>query len=221
MGEICLQLFAAALYLADAGLQLFACAVKDRLLLRRITKCFLMPLLALCYFEFAGSVSALVLLALLGGFVGDVVLLLRPRRWAFAAGIAAFAAGHVFYIVGFLRALPTRPPWYLFAGCFLLCLLGAILLMRYIVKGIPKKLRAPAFVYMLVIGFMASSTILFGLFGATRFGWLASIGGVLFLSSDCTLAIDAFHHPVRFRNVIVMSTYIAAQTLIVAAFALL
>ena len=67
---------------------------------------------------------------------------------------------------------------------------------------------------------MASSAVLFTLYGLSPYRWLAGIGGLLFALSDTTLSIDAFHHPVRYRNIIVMSTYIAAQALIISAFAL-
>ena len=40
---------ALALYASDVTVHLFACASKNRLMLRRVTKCLLMPLLALCY----------------------------------------------------------------------------------------------------------------------------------------------------------------------------
>ena len=92
--------------------------------------------------------------------------------------------------------------------------------MRYLWKGMPKKLCPPSFLYMLVIGTMTSSSILFALYGASPYRWLAGIGGLLFALSDTTLSIDAFHHPIHNRNIIVMSTYIAAQALIISAFAL-
>lgn len=207
-------------YAIAVGLQLFACATKKWLMLRRITKCLLMPLLALCYALFARTFSPHVLTAILCGFFGDLVLLFRPRHWAFPAGIAAFAAGHVFYIVSFLSVLPYAPAWYWVALLAVVSIASAVFLLRYLWKGLPKKLRPPSFVYMLLIGTMASCALLFGFSGVSKFCWLAAIGGLLFVASDTTLSIDAFHHPVRYRSILVMSTYILAQTLIVAALAL-
>lgn len=186
-------------------------------MLRRVTKCFLMPLLLLCYAVFAREISSLVVAAILCGFVGDVFLLFRPRRWSFPAGILSFAAGHVFYIIHFLNNLADRPYWLILAVLGLVSLACAVTLMRYLWKGLPKKLRPPSFLYMLIIASMASSAVLFSLYAASSLRWLAAIGGLLFIASDSTLSIDAFHHPVRYRNVIVMSTYIAAQTLIVSS----
>ena len=209
----------AALYLLDIGIHLFACASRDRLMLRRVSKCFLMPLLAVCYGLFAVSVSPLVLAAILFGFAGDVVLLFRPRRFAFPAGMMAFATGHALYIASFWGKLIQSPEWYVLLFLCVVTIAAAGTLLHYLWKRMPKKLRTPSFIYMLVIGVMASSSVLFALYSAAPLRWLAAIGGVLFSISDTTLSIDAFHHPVRYRNVIVMSTYILAQTLIVSALA--
>ncbi len=209
----------AALYLCAAVLQLIACASRDKLLLRRISKCLLMPLLALCYIFLAKTVSSLVVTALLCGFIGDVVLLFRPHRWAFPAGIVAFAAGHVFYIVSFLQAMPRFPGWYGFALFGVFAVACAVALVWFLWSGIPKRLRAPGFLYMLIIGSMASCAFLFALSGGPHLSWLAPFGAVLFIASDTTIALDAFRRPLRHRSIIVMSTYIAAQTLIVSSLA--
>jgi uncharacterized membrane protein YhhN len=219
MGELLLQYIAIALYLLVVALHLFACASRDRLMLRRVTKCCLMPLLLLNYAVFAAVVSPLVVAAILCGFVGDVFLLFRPRHWSFPAGIFSFAAGHVFYMIRFLNGMTVSPAWYVFVALGLVGLLSAVVLLRYLWKGLPKKLRPPSFLYMLIIASMASCAILFALYGNSPLRWLAALGGLIFVASDSTLSIDAFHHSVRYRNVIVMSTYIAAQTLIVASLA--
>ncbi len=214
-----MRYIAVALYLLVVALHLFACASRDRLMLRRVTKCCLMPLLLFCYAVYAAEISPLVVAAILSGFVGDVFLLFRPRHWSFPAGILSFAAGHVFYIVRFLKGLTVSPAWYVCAALGLIGFLSAITLLRFLWKGLPKKLRPPSFLYMLIIATMASYAILFALYGNSPLRWFAAVGGLFFVASDSTLSIDAFHHPVRYRNVLVMSTYIAAQTLIVASLA--
>ena len=188
-------------------------------MLRRVSKCLLMPLLAACYMLSSQEPSSFVIIAILSGFVGDLVLLFRPRKWAFPAGILAFAAGHVFYIISFADRISQQPPWYIFTLLAFITIAYAAVLMHYIWRGMPRKLRVPSYIYMLVIGTMVSSTVIFALYGTAPLRWLAALGGVLFALSDTTLSIDAFHHPVRYRNVIVMTTYILAQTLIVSALA--
>lgn len=188
-------------------------------MLRRVTKCALMPLLAVCYALFAKNVSSLVIAAILFGFAGDFFLLLTTHRWAFPAGIAAFAAGHVCYIVSFLRVLPNGAPTYAWILLGALSAAYAAILMRYLWKKIPKKLKPPSIAYVLIIGSMASCALLYAFSGATALSFLAGIGGLLFVASDSMLSIDAFHHPIKHRSILVMSTYIAAQTLIVSSLA--
>lgn len=214
-----MQYFFAGLYLVDAAVHLFACANKNLLMLRRVSKCLLMPLLAACYMLFASAPSTFVIAAILFGFSGDLILLFRPRKWAFPAGILAFATGHIFYIISFLKRVSVTPPWYVIAIMAVAIIACAVTLMRYIWKGMPRKLCPPSFLYMLIIGTMVSTSILFSLYSVSSYRWLAGIGGILFAISDTTLSIDAFSHPVRNRNIIVMSTYIVAQTLIVSALA--
>jgi uncharacterized membrane protein YhhN len=206
----------AALYLAVVAVHIYACGSRKRLMLRRVTKCALMPLLAVCYILFAKAVSALVVAAIFFGFAGDFFLLLTTRRWAFPAGIAAFAAGHVCYIASFLFAMQNGAPTVVWVP---LAVLYAALLMRYLWKKIPKKLKPACVAYVLIIGSMASCAIAFALAGAYRFSFLAGIGGLLFVVSDSMLSIDAFHHPIRHRSILVMSTYIAAQSFIVSSLA--
>ena len=205
--------------LIDAAVHLFACVNKNLLMLRRVSKCLLMPLLAACYMLFAQEPSSFVIAAILFGFAGDLVLLFRPRKWAFPLGILAFAAGHVFYIVSFIRRIAVAPPWYVIALMAAVVIACSATLMRYIWKGMPGKLCPPSFLYMMIIGTMTSCSILFSLYGVSAHRWLAAVGGLLFAISDTTLSIDAFHHPIRHRSIIVMSTYIAAQVLIVSALA--
>ncbi len=210
----------AALYALDAAVQLYCCSGRGHLMLRRVSKCLLMPLLAACYASFAHSFSPLVLTAILCGFAGDLVLLFRPRRWAFPAGMLTFAAGHVFYAIYFLQSLTAAPPWYALALLAAVSIACAAILLCYLWKGLPRKLRPPSFIYMLVIAGMASCALLFAIYGASPYRMLAAFGGLFFVASDTTLSIDAFHHPLRGRNIIVMSTYILAQSLIVSALAL-
>lgn len=209
----------AALYLAVAAVHIYACGSRRRLMLRRVTKCALMPLLAVCYILFAKTASPLVVAAIFFGFTGDFFLLLTTHRWAFPAGIAAFSVGHVFYIVSFLIALPHAPSVFVFLLLVLVSTAYATVLLLYLWKGIPRKLRAPSILYVLIIGSMASCAFLYASCGASTVYHLAAVGGLLFVASDSMLSIDAFRRPIPHRSILVMSTYIAAQTLIVSSLA--
>jgi uncharacterized membrane protein YhhN len=209
----------AALYLAVAAIHIYACGSRRRLMLRRVTKCTLMPLVAVCYILFAKTVSPLVLAAIFFGFAGDFLLLLTTHRWAFPAGIAAFSAGHLFYIASFLRALPYTPSVLEVILLVVVNATYATVLLIYLWKGIPRKLRPPSILYVLIIGSMASCAFVYAFSGASTIYRLAAVGGLLFVASDSMLSIDAFRRPIPHRSILVMSTYIAAQTLIVSSLA--
>ena len=147
---------------------------RRRLMLRRVTKCALMPLLAVCYILFANTVSPLVVAAIFFGFTGDFFLLLTTHRWAFPAGIAAFSVGHVFYIVSFLIALPHAPSVFVFLLLVLVSAAYATVLLLYLWKGIPRKLRPPSILYVLIIGSMASCAFLYASYGASTVYHLAA-----------------------------------------------
>lgn len=209
-----------ALYFFVVAAHLFSCVRTGKHTLRKITKCLLMPLLALCYRLFAADFSVFVFLALIFGFIGDAFLLAPNWNWSFGAGLGAFAVGHVLYIFHMLGAMPALPGWYVFAAAALICLSLAVFFLRYLWGGLPRALRAACFLYVADIGFMACCAILFSFSGLPGMPWLAAPGGLLFVASDSALSIDAFRKPVPHRYIVVMSTYIAAQTLLAAAFAL-
>jgi uncharacterized membrane protein YhhN len=209
-----------ALYLIVVVTHLYSCIRTGRHTLRKITKCLLMPLLALCYRSFAVDFSILVFLALIFGFIGDAFLLAPGWNWSFGAGLGAFAVGHILYTAHVLDALPELPKWYLFVLLALICCMLSLIALRYLWDGLPPVLRAPCIFYMLDISFMACCTVLFALSGLSALAPLAAFGGVLFIVSDSALSIDAFKKPLPQRYIIVMGTYIAAQTLLAAAFAL-
>jgi len=216
-----LRYYVLAIYLIVVVTHLYSCVHTGKHTLRKITKCLLMPLLALCYRLFAADFSALVFLALIFGFIGDAFLLAPGWDWSFGAGLGAFAVGHVLYTVHMLGALPAMPKWYVFVLLALICCMLSLTVLCYLWDGLPKTLRASCVFYVLDISFMACCSFLFAFSGVSAFAPLAAAGGLLFVASDTALSIDAFKKPVPHRYIVVMGTYIAAQTLLAAAFALI
>lgn len=144
-----------------------------------------------------------LVIALVCSWVGDV--LLSFPGW-FVPGLLAFLAGHVAFVVLFLR-LPApeggRPVaawtlvyvvWYVAFLALLGPHLGALL--------------APVAVYGAVLGVMAAL--------AGGRGGLVAVGGALFVVSDSVLALGRFLPGYEFalHDLVVMTTYLAAQGLI-------
>ncbi|HVL62547.1 MAG TPA: lysoplasmalogenase [Microbacterium sp.] len=171
------------------------------------SKALLMPLLAAAVLIAVRrprpSQAWLLVAALTGSWVGDV--LLSFPGW-FVPGLLAFLAAHFAFIVLFLR-LPVEtgrrrlPPstlvylaWYAAFLALLAPHLGSLLV--------------PVAVYGAVLGTMAML--------AGGRGGLIALGGAFFVVSDSVLALGRFLPGYAFalHDLVVMSTYLAAQGLI-------
>jgi uncharacterized membrane protein YhhN len=151
--------------------------------------------------------KTLVLAGLCFSLLGDVALMF-PDRW-FTAGLVAFLAAQVLYILAF-KPLPGHPvspttflPFVLFG-----------LLMFFLLAPKLGPMKVPVFVYIVAIVTMAG-------FAAARYvdrggtrALLAFLGAVLFLVSDSVLAYDRFARKVPGARIIILGTYFPAQLLI-------
>ena len=154
--------------------------------------------------------------ALVCCLAGDVALML-PRD-LFVAGLAAFLAGHVLFIVGLLqppapsgyrRSPSRRPGWRWPPGWWWPSRPspGAMLLTA-LAGGGHRSLIAPVCIYMVAI---ATVVVL-----ATNVASLpAALGASLFLVSDTALALDRFVWPRPWGTLVVHVTYHLAQVLLV------
>lgn len=182
----------------------------------QLTKPFLMPLLLVLYLILTPAPRYLVVLALICGFVGDVALLWVEKRATMLTGLVAFLIGHILYVVVFLDSthfLSVIPTW-----VFLLVIpyiLYGIWVYRKLAESVGT-MRVPVLIYLVVIlsmSFTALSRFWAGLLAAAV--WLPFIGSLLFMVSDTVLAMHIFRREMRYGNVWIMATYVAAQMLIV------
>lgn len=151
--------------------------------------------------------KTLVLAGLAFSLLGDVALMF-PDKW-FTAGLVAFLAAQVLYILAF-KPLPGHP---VSPATFLPFVLFG-LLMFFLLAPKLGPMKIPVFVYIAAITTMAG-------FAATRFvdrggkrPLLAFVGAVLFLISDSVLAYDRFARKVPGARLIILGTYFPAQLLI-------
>ncbi len=154
-----------------------------------------------------------LLVALGASCVGDVLLMLRGQ---FVAGLIAFLCAHLAYIALFRSDAPTLGHRRAVMGTLAagLTMYGVLL-----AGGLPTDLRVPVAVYVLVISLMAAQAI--GR-AATMQGepsrqaaWGVALGALLFMLSDTLLAINRFVTPLPLSAVWVLTTYYAAQFMIV------
>ena len=174
------------------------------------------PLLMISLFMYFYSASKdfpawrnFVMLALVFSWAGDVLLLSNEM---FMGGLAVFFIAHVFYIMAFHNTGSATGTLRLLDALKLL-LLGAILI--WILYPHLGDMLNPVLAY-------ASVLLSMGLWahkrrGATPQGsfMLVSGGAILFVISDGLIAVNKFVFAVPGERILVMSTYIAAQYMII------
>ncbi len=148
-----------------------------------------------------------ILAGLAFSLLGDIALMF-PDRW-FTAGLAAFLAAQVLYILAFrpLAGHPVAPatflPFILFG-----------LLMFFLLAPRLGPMKFPVFVYIVAITMMAGLAAARYIDRGGMKALLAFAGAVLFLVSDSVLAYDRFARKVPGARLIVLGTYFPAQLLI-------
>lgn len=146
-----------------------------------------------------------VLAALLFSVMGDIALMLPKER--FVPGLTAFLIAHLCYIGAVWLAFPARLAPADMATAAVLMAVGGVVF-RALALGIRErgqtKLLLPVAVYVTAISVMVWSAISAG-------SALVVAGALLFYASDAVLAWHKFVRPVPGRDLLVMSTYFAAQ----------
>ncbi len=190
--------------------------------LRRVTKVLLMPLLAVCFlfiWRDAGGkpVPWLVIAALLFGCAGDKCLIHHHHAVGFPLGLAAFAVGHVLYILQMLELI-VMPEWWIIVLLALVYGAGVMVTFKKLLPYLPGKLRYGCLLYTILLSAF-SATAAVGVFTSFSFGAVCLFAGTLmFLLSDTVLSFEIFKGETKNGNLKVMITYIAAQMMIAAGF---
>lgn len=180
-------------------------------LVAELTQPLLMPALGatlLTATDDRGRLVRWTLCALAASWLGDTIPRFLEGDPAFLSLIGCFLSAQLAYIAGFWpfrrEALPVQRP--LTALGYLAALVGMVAWCR---EG-AGALLAPVIVYGLTLSAMAALS--------TGVSARAGIGGAIFLVSDSLIALHAFADiDLPYRSFWVMSTYLAAQSLIVRA----
>lgn len=177
------------------------------------TKPLLMPLLMLFLYEnFKGLVvkETLILFGtLLFSWLGDLALMESDRF--FLPGVGSFLIAQLLYIRLFYSYKNPLGKWINWKSG-LLIVYGVLLL---------SQLLPTSGDLMIPVGIYGSTLITMALFASnstrttSKAYWICTIGAVLFVLSDSMIALDKFLTPIPFRSLWIMSTYIAAQYLLV------
>lgn len=187
------------------------------------TKPFLMILLLLIFTSGCKDQKSapfrLTVIALLFSWLGDIFLLFQTMNEnLFIFGLISFLIAHVFYIIDY-RKLRLETEKYnksrTFINVRIIFLLMVGIALYSVLFNHIGDLKIPIFIYTLVIITMAITAVQRkGRTGDKSF-LLVYFGALLFIMSDSMIAIDKFIEPIIYGRVLIMSTYILAQYLII------
>ncbi|HEY0375362.1 MAG TPA: lysoplasmalogenase [Pyrinomonadaceae bacterium] len=148
-----------------------------------------------------------IIAGLVFSLAGDIFLMLPGDR--FVPGLVSFLFAHVFYVAAFTYesggalSFWTLVPFLLY-GCLMLRVLWPHL----------GKMKLPVLIYMAAILAMGWTAAGRRLLTEQRGSLLAFLGALLFIASDSALALDKFRGRFRSAQLLILSTYFAAQWLI-------
>jgi len=212
------------LFIIDAVIQIIGELAGNKLL-ADIAKVLLMPLLMLWAFTSVKEKQKILflLLGLFFSWGGDIFLMLIKRtnesdaRTFFILGLASFLIAHINYIIHFLYELKSNFQKgfvckYPFA--LLPYIIFLIIILNYLDDGI-SEVKIPVYLYCIVISLMSVAALnRKNIVNNISFVCVFS-GSLLFIMSDSMIAVNVFKHPILASHVLIMSTYIIAQYLIV------
>lgn len=116
---------------------------------------------------------------------GDVFLLSKEATW-FLAGLVAFLAAHVAYIVAFVG---LGPDWTTTAMTAAGLMVVAWVVRRWLRPSLPANMKRPVDAYILVITMMVATAFAAWCVGAP---WTMLAGAIAFYLSDLSVARDRF-----------------------------
>lgn len=183
--------------------------------LDQFTKPLLMPLLMLYVYKSSiGNTTKRILLislALLFSWLGDVVLMYQADPVYFMGGIGLFLAAQITYVV-VLRKSTYQKPQIDLMKVLPFVLYGVLLFYVLLPAG---DFTIPIVVYGSVIMIMVIMARLREGHTSQVSYRFALYGSLLFVLSDSILAFNSFHTAIPYAGVFIMSTYCAAQLLLV------
>lgn len=145
-----------------------------------------------------------IIAALVGGLIGDVMLLPEVDRFLF--GLGAFLCGHLCYVVAF--SLDWNPGWLIAAG-----LVGLAAMVAAAGAPILRAVASTAMFVPVAAYFAVSVAVV--LVAAASGRWLLFAGALTFATSDSILGHDRFVDPDADHRTAVHVTYHLGQAAIV------
>jgi uncharacterized membrane protein YhhN len=187
-----------------------------------IAKALIMPLLILLFLlnlnPLTNRLHGFMIAGLLFSWAGDIILEFSESNVnMFIPGLACFLMAHVMYLTVFI----TTPGKNAITGGRVLLLLPVIIygvgLVFYLYDDL-NEMMLPVIGYAIVILLMLAGAIN-RIDKVNRQSFILVLAGaILFVISDSAIAVNKFSFRFEYSGIIIMSTYIVAQYLIVAGY---
>jgi len=199
----------------------------DLYLMILITKPLIMPILAGVFFFKTRDIERQVpvfylYLAMLFSFFGDVLLMFMDQgENYFITGLAAFLFAQVFYIITYkqYRYKSSNVSGGVIKMVYSLMVIVYSLILWISLFSYLGEMLIPVTLYTLTILIMVIMAISRHNRTSRLSFYLVFSGAVIFLISDSMIAINKFMVPVPYERLLVISTYMIAQFLIVTGLA--
>lgn len=211
-----------AAFFSVALLNLLAENLDSRVLIFA-TKPLLLPLLAAWFWQETGPATAvfsrrLWLAGMLFSWLGDVLLMFQEtgsEPLFFMLGLGSFLVAQLFYAAAFIH-FPTGGASFLWKNWWILLpfVLFLVGFLKFLWPGLPAEMKLPVSFYGVAILTMAVSSLTF--LGKTDrlTAWTVFAGALIFVKSDCLLAVNKFSQPFGHAREAVMLSYLIGQFLI-------
>ena len=187
-----------------------------------ISKAFIIPVLVILFLvnlnPGKNRLHTLMLAGLFFSWAGDVVLEFSKNNGnIFILGLVCFLLAHIMYLTAFFitpgnNSIPTNRIWLLIP-----VIIYGIVLVSYLYSDLAE-MRLPVLLYTLVILTMLTGAMNRKDKVNKRSYYLVLSGAILFVISDSSIAVNKFSHQFESSGIVIMSTYIVAQYLIVSGY---
>lgn len=187
-----------------------------------ISKALIIPVLAILFLvninPFRNRLHLFILAGLFFSWAGDMVLEFSENNGImFLAGLVCFFLAHIMYLTVFFltpgkNSIISNRIWLLIP-----VIIYGLVLVFYLYDDLAE-MKLPVIFYAAVILTMLAGAINRSEKVNRNSFRLVLAGAVLFVISDSSIAINKFSHKFESSGIVIMSTYIAAQFLIVAGY---
>lgn len=181
------------------------------------TKPLLIPSLLWYYYVVARNKIGIFILALFACWLGDCLLIFTGESPNFfLAGLGAFLIGHLLYIFSFRKLI--KPSGESASGLVYLLFAIPLAFAAWLISTLWPDLggfKWPVVIYTIVIATMFIHAARRLDQTSKKSFWVLMFGAFLFMVSDSLLAYNMFGSPIPLSGLLIMSTYLVAQWLIV------